>query len=143
MRRLTMFVILILLLAGCATLDLDKDEVVKEEETKTKEEQQPSIATDHQLSKDNYRTILPYRPSEARGVITQQFSNRVDIDEKEESLRRHYKEYFDQKKYYFEEGQYMTRELVLDWIDDLNPEEKEFDEDTSEKEKKIFFKENP
>lgn len=143
MRRLTMFVILILLLAGCATLDLDKDEVVKEEETKTKEEQQPSIATDHQLSKDNYRTILPYRPSEARGVITQQVSNRVDIDEMEESLRRHSKEYFDPKKYYFEEGQYLTRDLVLDWIDDLNPEEKEFDEDTSEKEKKKFFKENP
>src|SRR5690625_2641961 len=66
--------------------------------------------------------ILPFRPSEARGVITGQVKNRLDIDEMEDGLRRHSTEVYDPEKYFYEEGQYLDEKFVKGLIDDLNPD---------------------
>ncbi|MDY0395640.1 CamS family sex pheromone protein [Virgibacillus halophilus] len=58
------------------------------------QKKETSIVPSYQLSKENYRMILPYKPSKARGVIVGQLANRMDIDEVEEGLRRHSKEFF-------------------------------------------------
>ncbi|GIO28001.1 CamS family sex pheromone protein [Ornithinibacillus bavariensis] len=121
MKKLTIILLsLLLFLASCGPKINDKkDDVVQKEEEKTG---QTSIVPTYKLSDEDYRVILPYRTSGARGVITNQMAgNRLDIDELEEGLMRHSKEYFDPNKYYFEEGQYLDSDTVFSWIDDLNP----------------------
>lgn len=118
-------VLLIAIAAGCAPKG--KEEVITDEKDDAKKEQ-PSIVPSYQLSEDNYKTILPFRSSKARGVITNQLANRLDIDEIEEGLQRHSVQVYNPKDYYFEEGQYLTEETVYEWLgrkekgeDGLNP----------------------
>src|SRR5690625_2041841 len=66
--------------------------------------------------------IIPYSPSAARGVITNQVGNRLDIDELEEGLMRHSKDVFNPEEYLFQEGQNLTNSMVFDLIDGLNPD---------------------
>lgn len=119
----------LLILASCAP-NVKEDEVLQKEEQE--EQQELSIVPSHRLDGDNYKMILPYRTSEARGVITNQIANRLDIDEMEEGLQHHSKEVFDPSKYYFEEGQYLTEEMVYEWLGRA-PTEEEIDQAVKEK----------
>lgn len=103
----------VLVLTSCAPTINDKEVVKKEDET----EQKTSIVPSYQLTDETYRTILPYRPSAARGVITNQMGNRLDIDEMEQGLRRHSKENFDPQQLFFEEGQYLNKDEMYLWLD--------------------------
>lgn len=111
-------IIALLLLASCSPKDNDQEEVVQENET---EEQQTSIVPSYQLTDETYRIILPFQTSEARGVITNQMGNRVDIDELEEGLMRQSKEIFDPSELFYQEGQYFTKDQLFSLIDELNP----------------------
>src|SRR5690625_2670017 len=85
MKRLSILLLGILLFVTSCAPDVQEDEeVVKDNE----QQEETSIVPSNQLSKDNYRVVLPYRVSAARGVITNQLANRLDIDEMEEGLRR-------------------------------------------------------
>lgn len=122
MKRLISFLLIsLLLLASCS--QQKQEEIVEPEESKSTS--RPSIIPSYSLSGDQYKMVLPYKPSEARGAITNQITNRVDIDELEEGLRRHSASVFDPDKYFFEEGQYLSTEMIYDLIDSLNPEIKE------------------
>lgn len=126
----------LLLLASCAPSFDDDEEVLQKEEDSPVE---TSIVPGSRLEDDTYRMITPYRVSEARGLITNQLANRVDIDEMEEGLRRHSTEVFNPKKLYFQEGRYLTTDTVLEWIDELNPNRKDdWDKETHEKNPRIF-----
>src|SRR5699024_11269933 len=116
-----------------------KKKLIKNKKRKTKKKK-TSIVTNYQLSDDDYKTILPFKPSEARGIITDQLANRLDVDEIEEGLKRHSKQVYDPKDYYFEEGQYLTKDMVYDWLDSkekgnkgLNPEIKTSEKDGRKK----------
>jgi protein involved in sex pheromone biosynthesis len=112
MKKMIISVVcLLLLFAGCAPKE--KKEVVQKEETS---EKQASIVPSYRLSKENYQTILPFRPSKARGVIVNQIANRLDIDEVEDGLRRHSKSVFDPDDFYYEEGQYLDEDTVYRWL---------------------------
>lgn len=124
---------ILLVLTSCSP-NVEEDDVVKKEDETANQE--PSIVPSYQLSKENYKMILPYKPSAARGVIVSQMGNRLDIDETEEGLRRHSKEYFDPGKYYFQAGQELSEDTVLKWINELNPEKKENAEIS-------YYRENP
>lgn len=113
MKKIIVWIVCILILVSCAP-DGQEDEVLQTNEEET--DQELSIVPSYRLATDNYKIILPYRTSEARGVITNQVFNRLDIDELEEGLQHHSKQYFDPEKYYFEEGQYLTEEMVYDWL---------------------------
>lgn len=128
------FIGILLLLVGCVP-ETTEEEIVQPNDEQS--EQEISIVPSYQLSKKNYKMILPFRPSKARGVINRQINNRLDIDEMEDGLRRHSTEVFDPGKYYYEDGQYLTKDMVESWIDDLNPERPEKDADEQE------FRDNP
>lgn len=122
MKRISIWLIIALLvLTGCApnlNTNENEEEVLQNEESDNTE---TSIVPSNQLSDETYRVILPYEVSAARGVITNQMANRVDIDEMETGLRRHSKAVFSPSDHYFQEGQYITSEMALNWIDELNP----------------------
>src|SRR5690625_4009612 len=115
------------LLIGCALLVLTSCSQQKQEDIVQPEESEgeTSIIPNYSLSEEQYKMVLPYRPSPARGAITNQITNRVDIDELEEGLRRHSTTVFDPKNHLFEEGQYLTTDHIFELIDSLNPNIKE------------------
>jgi len=120
MKRIGLFLIgILLLLTSCAPTP--KEEIVQNPDETT--EQEISIVPSYQLSNDNYKMLLPFRPSQARGVVVNQLRNRLDIEEMEDGLRRHSTEAFDPEKYYYEEGQYLTENTVYDWLGRFPTEE--------------------
>ncbi|MCF3944930.1 CamS family sex pheromone protein [Oceanobacillus alkalisoli] len=140
MKKLTVLLLCALLvLTSCAPSLDDEDEVLQNEEDT---EVETSIVPGSRLGEETYRMILPYRTSEARGIITNQVANRVDIDEMEEGLRRHSVDVFDPEDYYFQEGRYLDESTVISWIDELNPDRPEnltdWDKETNENNPRIF-----
>src|SRR5699024_10410186 len=121
MKRLAIILSCVLLFLASCSSKKEEDIVQPDNEG----EQEISVIPNYSLSENQYKIMLPYRPSAARGAITNQISNRVDINELEEGLRRHSTDMFDPKKYVFEEGQYLSTEAVYDLIDSLNPKVKE------------------
>src|SRR5699024_2804900 len=115
-RILLLLTVVSLIVSGCGNF-LEEDVIEPEEEGET----EVSIIPSHSIEENQYKILLPYRPSASRGSITNQITNRVDIDELEEGLRRHSTAVFSPEKYVFEEGQYLTTEKIFELIDTLNP----------------------
>lgn len=115
------FLVALLVLAGCAPDFGEKEEAVIDE-GKDDSLQETAVIPKYSLAEENYRMLIDSNLSQARGVITNQIANRVDIDELEEGLRRHSKEVFDPDSYYFQEGQYLTEEILYDWLERYDEE---------------------
>lgn len=119
MKKVALFLLItIFFLTSCMNVAPEDEEIIQPEEEGTTE---ISIIPSQSLAENQYKILLPYRPSAARGAITNQVTNRVDIDELEEGLRRHSTSVFSPEKYVFEEGQYLTTEKIYELIDTLNP----------------------
>src|SRR5690625_7190683 len=130
MKRLALVLICTLLvIVGCSNQQKEDDIVQTEEEQET----EVSIIPTSSITDAQYKILLSYRPSAARGAITNQVTNRVDMDELEEGLRRHSVDVYDPSKYLFEEGQYLSTEFIYEMIDEMNPNVK----DKGDKEDKI------
>ncbi|MDC3414187.1 CamS family sex pheromone protein [Aquibacillus sp. 3ASR75-11] len=114
MKKISVLIIMLLVISACAPSYDKQEEVV--EETKDDTQQQTAIVPSYNISNENYKVLLPYEPSEARGIIVNQMANRLDIDEFEEGLRRQSKEIFKPSNYYFQEGQYLGEDTVLNWL---------------------------
>lgn len=123
MRKLSIGLISALLFITSCAPHSKEEEIIQPENEHVKQE--VSIVPNYQLTDKSYKMILPFVPSEARGVIVRQMSNRLDIDEMEDGLRRHSVDVFDPDKYFFDEGQYLKEDVVIEWIDGLNPPKNE------------------
>lgn len=137
-RKLSMLLFLtltIFILASC-NLGIEDDDVVETDEG----EEETFLIPSHKISEAEYQMILPFRPSEARGAITNQVFNRVDIEELEDGLRRHSTDVFDPKDYVYEEGQYFTSSEIYALVDELNPKIKE---KKKEKDQIKEYRDNP
>ena len=140
MKRISIWLLCALLLLTSCAPNTNEEEVLQNDES----QEEVSIVPSYQLSDENYKMILPYKVSKARGVITNQMGNRLDIDEMEEGLRRHSKAVYDPKDYYFQEGQHLSSDVIYEWIDELNPVIEEEDIEGLEKdETEDVYRENP
>ena len=82
-----------LLVSGCSA-GADKDEKVVEKSGKAKEQ---AIVPNYSISDEYYKTTIPFEGGNARGLVVQGVSNRLDIDEFETGLMRIAKESFSTK----------------------------------------------
>lgn len=114
LRKFTIILMGVLLFITSCAPNKKENEVIQKEKEQT--EQEVSIVPSYQLSDTSYKMILPFKPSRARGVIVGQIGNRLDIEEMEDGLRRHSTSAFDPKKYFFEEGQYLSSNTVYSWL---------------------------
>ncbi len=113
MRKLSLLAFsLILLLSGCAPNFQQEDSVVQTEDKKEKK----AIIPKYNISDNYYRTILPFEPGEARGLVVGNVNTRYDINEFETGLMRIAQHSFDPKTYLFREGQELKRNTVRLWL---------------------------
>ncbi|WP_285517820.1 CamS family sex pheromone protein [Thermolongibacillus altinsuensis] len=102
----------LLLLSSCAP-KFEKDEQVVQE---TDNKKQKAIIPKYNISNEYYRTILPFQPGEARGLVVENLHTRLDMDEFELGMMRIAQETFPPKEYLFQEGQYLDKETIKSWL---------------------------
>lgn len=115
MRKLPLMITMsvVLLLAACAPNFEKEDQVVQEKNDETKEK---AIIPKYKISDKYYRTIMPFEPGEARGMVVNNLNTRYDIHEFETGLMRVAQNTFDTNKYVFKEGQYLDSDTVESWL---------------------------
>lgn len=116
----------VLLLSGCAPSFSDDAELAQQ----TNDEE---IETTHipnmQLSENYYKTLIPYKESPTRGLVVSNIYSKYDLKEVENGLMRISQNEFDTEKYYFQEGQYLSKSTVTNWLARPNQTTKEEPED--------------
>lgn len=113
MRKLSLLALsLVLLLTACAPNFGKQNEVVQ---TKEKDKGK-AIIPKYNISDKYYRTILPFEPGEARGLVVNNINTRFDLNEFETGLMRIAQNSFDTEKYYFREGQEIKAKTIRLWL---------------------------
>lgn len=86
-----------------------------------------------QIDSDYYRPVITedgtYAPSKNRG-ITRSLNSNVNMRTFEVDLMRHSQPYFSVDDYFFQEGQYLSSELVTSWLRREEASEAESDEES-------------
>lgn len=132
MRKLSIIALsLVLLLTACAPNFQKQEEVVQKTDDSKKEK---AIIPKYKISDKYYRTIMPFEPSQARGLVVENLNTRYDINEFETGLMRLAQNIFDPDKYVFREGQYLDRKTVQLWLNRKFTPEQLKEENLSEKE---------
>lgn len=133
-RTLFLIITSIVLLTACGNNNDNKNnQSVNKQETKTDSNNVKTIATDKNVQGDNYRTILPFKESKARGVLQDNMANSYNGDDFESGLLTLSKDVFSTDDYLYQDGQYLDKDTLNSY---LNPKytKKEIDK-MSEKEK--------
>ncbi|WP_141430385.1 CamS family sex pheromone protein [Bacillus sp. 03113] len=113
MKKISMAaLILMLLLTGCAPNFQKQEEVVQEKQ----DTNEKAIIPKYKISDEYYSSILPFKPSEARGLVVGNLNTRYDINEFETGLMRIAQRNFDPNQYFFQEGQYLKKNIVQLWL---------------------------
>lgn len=117
MKRLRRFslgmAMVAVLVAGC-TPSIGSDEELIQEDAET--EVETTIIPSMQLSDSYYRTLVPYKESVARGLVVSNMNTKYNVKEVENGLMRISQNEFSTDQYYFQEGQYVDKDMVKYWI---------------------------
>ncbi|MBE2913735.1 CamS family sex pheromone protein [Anoxybacillus flavithermus] len=103
---------MLLTLSACAPKFNQEEQVVQETDNK----KQKAIIPKYNISNSYYRTILPFQPGEARGLVVENVNTRLDMDEFELGLMRIAQEKFSPSQYLFQQGQYLDRKTIESWL---------------------------
>ncbi|GAA0328941.1 CamS family sex pheromone protein [Bacillus carboniphilus] len=114
-KLVTLFCTSILLLSGCVP-SLEKEEEIVQEDATDENEKKTGIIPSYAISDSYYRTILPYEPSPARGMVVSNLHTRLDMKEFETGLMRIAQHKFSTDNYLFRGGQYIDRDTVSLWL---------------------------
>ncbi len=124
-RFLSLLLVVSLFATGCVPGFEKQEEVVQDPAQQENTEQ--AIVPRYKISDDYYQTILPYKPGETRGQIAPRLNSRVDVEELETGLMRMAQEVFPSDKFLYQEGQYIKRDTIRNWLGRVDPD----DEDTT------------
>ncbi|MCQ6277030.1 CamS family sex pheromone protein [Bacillus sp. V3B] len=102
----------VLLLSACAPNFQKQEEIVQDQ----KDSSEKAIIPKYKISDEYYRTILPFKESEARGLVVNNVYSKYDLQEFETGLMRIAQNTFDPDKYLFQEGQYLKSATVRQWL---------------------------
>ncbi|QGQ44151.1 CamS family sex pheromone protein [Metabacillus sediminilitoris] len=112
-KKLFMVLASILVLTACAPNFGEQEEIVQETEDDSKEQ---AIIPKYNISDSYYKMILPFKPGEARGLVSEQLNTRLDIDEFETGLMRVAQDTFSPDNYLYQEGQYLSGDVINGWL---------------------------
>mgnify|MGYP001248587019 CR=1 FL=1 len=113
-KRLTIILLITtLLLSGCLPGKKDSDLTSENKEGK---KEKVDVSTKINTEENYYRTVLPYKPGQSRGLVNDWVENRLDVDELETGLMRMSQSEFDPDDYVYQDGQYLTKKKVRAWL---------------------------
>ncbi|MCM3727119.1 CamS family sex pheromone protein [Neobacillus cucumis] len=113
MRKISLLALsMVFLLSACAPNFQKQNETVQTKEKTTGK----AIIPKYNISNNYYRTILPFEPGEARGLVVNNINTRYDLNEFEMGLMRIAQNSFDTDKYYFQEGQQIKAAVIKQWL---------------------------
>ncbi|WP_368658340.1 CamS family sex pheromone protein [Metabacillus halosaccharovorans] len=112
-KRLVMVLTGLLFLTACAPNFGEQEEIVQETEDESTE---TAIIPKYNISDSYYKMVLPFKQGEARGLVSEQLNTRLDIDEFETGLMRIAQDTFSTDEYLYQEGQYLTSEVITSWL---------------------------
>ncbi|TQR17690.1 CamS family sex pheromone protein [Psychrobacillus vulpis] len=105
--------ILLLIVSGCTPSLKKETEVIQDsEQDATKTVIIPSV----QLDDTYYRTLLPYAESASRGLVVSNLATKYDMKEVETGLLRVSQKEFPVDTYLFQEGQYLEKKTLENWL---------------------------
>ena len=127
--------VVVLLIGGCIPSPGGQEEELIQDTEESVEE--TVIIPDVKLKDEFYRTLIPFKKSASRGLITETTRTKYDMQEVEEGLLRLSTQHYDPKNHFFQEGQYIDKEMAKSWIQSkskdnkqgLNPEKTGMSED--------------
>ncbi|MBZ8173347.1 CamS family sex pheromone protein [Staphylococcus cohnii] len=137
-RTIILFISAIFLLSACGNVDNEKS---KEQPDDNKQQEKSGsvkeIATDKHVQGNNYRTILPFKESQARGLLQDNMANSYNGEDFENGLLELSKQVFPTDDYLYQDGQYLDKDTINAYLDPkyTKSEVDEMDED-ERKEKK-------
>ena len=115
MRKILLVAIgIVLMLTGCAPNFQKQEEIVQDQ--KNSKEEETAIIPKYKISDEYYRTILPFKESEARGLVVNNLNTKYDLSEFETGLMRVASNHFDPDTYLFQEGQYLDKKTITSWL---------------------------
>lgn len=113
-KRLTIVLLITtLLLSGC--LPGKKDSGLTSENKEGKKEK-VEVSEKINTEENYYATVLPYKPGNSRGFVSEWVENRLDIDELEMGLMRISQSEFDPDDFIYQDGQYLSKKTVKSWL---------------------------
>lgn len=132
-RTLVLLITAIFILAACGN---HKDDQAGKDNQKhnNSSNQVKEIATDKNVQGDNYRILLPFKESQARGLLQDNMANSYNGGDFEDGLLNLSKEVFPTDKYLYQDGQFLDKKTINAY---LNPKytKREIDK-MSEKDKR-------
>ncbi|MCE4957474.1 CamS family sex pheromone protein [Macrococcoides caseolyticum] len=110
MKRLGYIVLSAIMLASCSNNDAPSNEQSKEKDEK-------QIATDIQISNDYFRTLLPFKESQARGLTSTNMASSYNGEAFESGLLRISKNVFSPDDYLYRDGQLLNKDAVESYLE--------------------------
>lgn len=110
MKRLGYLILSTVILASCSNTDTAQNETSKKKEEK-------QIATDIQISNDYFRTLLPFKESQARGLTSTNMASSYNGEAFETGLLRISKNVFSPDDYLYRDGQLLTKNAVESYLE--------------------------
>ncbi|WP_108307232.1 CamS family sex pheromone protein [Metalysinibacillus jejuensis] len=109
-----------MVMTACASpQQVGDEEVVQEAEKKVETTKIPSV----QLSDDYYKTLLPVKESASRGLVVTNLYTKYDTREVETGLMRLSQREYPTSDYFIQEGQYLAKGTVQNWLGRSNKTE--------------------
>ncbi|MGW8049446.1 CamS family sex pheromone protein [Staphylococcus shinii] len=110
-RTIILFISAIFVLSACG----QNEEKPKEKSNDNEQQESGSvkeIATDKNVQGDNYRTILPFKESQARGLLQDNMANSYNGEDFENGLLDLSKSVFSTDEYLYQDGQYLDKDTI-------------------------------
>lgn len=116
-RTFVLLISLLLILTACGNKDEQDKSDKNESSNKTDSNNVKQIATDKDVQGDDYRMILPFKESQARGLLQQNMASGYNGEDFEDGLLKQSKEVFPTDKYLYQDGQYLDKSTINSYLD--------------------------
>ena len=115
MKKRTLVIVgLSLVLVGCGP---DDNELSSSKENTSTQNDVKQIATDKNVQGDNYRTILPFKESQARGLTQENMANTYNGEDFETGLLNISKQVFPTDDYLYQDGQFLDKKTIQAYLE--------------------------
>ncbi|MEB7822802.1 CamS family sex pheromone protein [Staphylococcus xylosus] len=111
-RTIILIISAIFVLSACGQNEEKPKEKLKDNAQQQESGSIKEIATDKNVQGDNYRTILPFKESQARGLLQDNMANSYNGEDFENGLLDLSKSVFPTDEYLYQDGQYLDKSTI-------------------------------